>query len=168
MTDSDLLTSSVQTPIGPFSFTVLHGKVIEATFGRPQALRRRGRVVRDIPKISSSIRSYFAGEIRALDKVPVEIEGTLFRRSVLRKMRGIKAGKTLSYQGLAMRVGSPRASRAVGSACATNSIPLIIPCQWIDRQLWLWQKEESVATSIRRSGHARLRSLPISSAACSI
>ena len=128
MTDSDLLTSSVQTPIGPFSFTVLHGKVIEATFGRPQALRRRGRVVRDIPKISSSIRSYFAGEIRALDKVPVEIEGTLFRRSVLRKMRGIKAGKTLSYQGLAMRVGSPRASRAVGSACATNSIPLIIPC----------------------------------------
>lgn len=128
MTDSDLLTSSVQTPIGPFSFTVLHGKVIEATFGRPQALRRRGRVVRDIPKISSSIRSYFAGEIRALDKVPVEIEGTLFRRNVLRKMRGIKAGKTLSYQGLAKKVGSPRASRAVGSACATNSIPLIIPC----------------------------------------
>ncbi|MGA1279449.1 MAG: hypothetical protein ACO3YA_04000, partial [Candidatus Nanopelagicaceae bacterium] len=78
MTDSDVLTSSVQTPIGPFSFTVLHGKVIEATFGRPQALRRRGRVVRDIPKISTSIRSYFAGEIRALDKVPVEIEGTLF------------------------------------------------------------------------------------------
>ncbi|MGA0866298.1 MAG: methylated-DNA--[protein]-cysteine S-methyltransferase [Candidatus Nanopelagicaceae bacterium] len=128
MTDSDVLTSSVQTPIGPFSFTVLHGKVIEATFGRPQALRRRGRVVRDIPKISTSIRSYFAGEIRALDKVPVEIEGTLFRRRVLRKMRGIKAGKTLSYQGLAKKVGSPRASRAVGTACATNSIPLIIPC----------------------------------------
>lgn len=128
MTDSEVLTTSVQTPIGPYSFTVLHGKVIEATFGRPQALHRRGRVVRDIPTISQSIRSYFAGEIRALDKVPVEIEGTLFRRSVLRKMRRIKAGKTLSYQGLAKKVGSPRASRAVGSACATNSIPLIIPC----------------------------------------
>jgi methylated-DNA-[protein]-cysteine S-methyltransferase len=126
--DHEALTSTVATPLGPFSFTTMDGKVIESTFGQPRSLHLKSTFVRSIPGISAHIRSYFAGEFNALDLVPVEISASDFQDLVLRKMRGIKAGKTLSYQGLAKRSGSPRASRAVGSTCATNRIPLIIPC----------------------------------------
>ena len=128
MKGAELLSSSIATPIGPFSFTLSQGKVIEATFGQPRSLRRRGRLVRRVPGVSESIRAYFSGELDALEKIPVEISGSIFRSRVLRKMRGIRAGKTLSYKALAIKSGSPRASRAVGRACATNLIPLIIPC----------------------------------------
>lgn len=128
MLSAELLTSSISTPIGPFSFTVAQGKVIEATFGQPRSLQTRGRVVRTLPIVSASLRAYFAGDLKSIERIPVAIDGTPFQKGVLRKMRGIKAGKTLSYQALAVKAGSPRASRAVGSACATNSIPLIIPC----------------------------------------
>lgn len=125
---SQLLTTSLTTPIGPFSLTTSDGRVIEATFGRAKDLHTQGRRVRSIPGITGALRRYFAGEIDALDSIPVKVELSEFQERVLRSMRGIKSGKTLSYQQLAKKCGSPRASRAVGSACARNPIPLIIPC----------------------------------------
>ncbi|MGA2071278.1 MAG: MGMT family protein [Sedimentisphaerales bacterium] len=51
-----------------------------------------------------------------------------FARKVLDACKKIPSGKTVSYSQLASMAGSPRASRAVGSALAKNPIPLIIPC----------------------------------------
>jgi methylated-DNA-[protein]-cysteine S-methyltransferase len=123
-----LLTSSVATPVGPFSFTARDGKVIEATFGSSQKLRARGRIVRSIPVISPALRAYFGGELEALEMIPVELSATEFRTRVLRAMRKIPVGTTVSYKELARKSGSEDASRAVGSTCASNRIPLIIPC----------------------------------------
>jgi methylated-DNA-[protein]-cysteine S-methyltransferase len=51
-----------------------------------------------------------------------------FRRSVLTYLPAIGYGQTASYRSVAEAVGNPRAMRAVGSACATNPLPLVIPC----------------------------------------
>ena len=55
--------------------------------------------------------------------IPVELSATEFRTRVLRAMRRIPVGKTVSYKELARKSGSEEASRAVGSTCASNRIP---------------------------------------------
>lgn len=56
-----------------------------------------------------------------------------FRRSVLSYLPAIGYGQTASYQAVAAAVHSPRAVRAVGTACATNPLPLVIPCHRVIR-----------------------------------
>lgn len=55
-------------------------------------------------------------------------KGTDFQKSVWSAMRKITTGRTKSYGDVAAAVGKPRATRAVGSACGANPIPLLIPC----------------------------------------
>ena len=56
-----------------------------------------------------------------------------FRRIVLEHLRQVPYGATASYTDLATASGRPRASRATGTACATNPLPLVIPCHRIVR-----------------------------------
>lgn len=51
-----------------------------------------------------------------------------FRRLVLENLNYISYGKVMSYSAMARLIGVPRAQRAVGSACATNPVPVILPC----------------------------------------
>lgn len=51
-----------------------------------------------------------------------------FLRKVRERMQQIPAGSAMTYRDLAEAVGSPRAMRAVGQACATNRLPLVVPC----------------------------------------
>jgi methylated-DNA-[protein]-cysteine S-methyltransferase len=51
-----------------------------------------------------------------------------FRKTVLEHLPDVGYGQTVSYGELAAEVGHPRAARAVGTACATNPLPLVIPC----------------------------------------
>ena len=53
---------------------------------------------------------------------------TGFRKTVLEHLPDVGYGRTVSYGELAAEVGHPRAARAVGTACATNPLPLVIPC----------------------------------------
>src|SRR4029079_10618443 len=54
--------------------------------------------------------------------------GSGYRREVLEQLRHVAYGTTTSYAGLAAATRSPRAVRAVGTACATNPLPLVVPC----------------------------------------
>ena len=54
--------------------------------------------------------------------------GTDFQRRVWNSLRRIAAGRTRSYGEVAVDVGSPRATRAVGGACGANPIPVFVPC----------------------------------------
>lgn len=54
-----------------------------------------------------------------------------FRARALRALAAVASGRTLTYGGLARAAGSPRAARAAGSVCATNEIPLFVPCHRI-------------------------------------
>jgi methylated-DNA-[protein]-cysteine S-methyltransferase len=71
---------------------------------------------------------YFAGQRRAFD-LPLDWRLSAgFRRTVLSHLPEIGYGRTASYSAVAQLAGSPRAVRAVGSACATNPLPVIVPC----------------------------------------
>lgn len=65
--------------------------------------------------------------------LPLDIQGTAFQRQVWHALQGIPAGETISYGELAVRVGNPRAVRAVAQACAANGLAVAIPCHRVVR-----------------------------------
>ena len=74
------------------------------------------------------LRSYFNGEINAIDAITVDTGGTEFQRAAWRALRTIPAGKTATYAEQAQRIGRPRASRAVGAANGQNPVAIVLPC----------------------------------------
>ncbi len=91
-------------------------------------MRRKGfdEVVRELDE-------YFAGQRTTFD-VPVDLRlAHGFRLAVLGHLRQIAFGRTESYAEVAAAAGSPRAVRAVGSACAHNPVPIIVPCHRVVR-----------------------------------
>ena len=72
--------------------------------------------------------AYFNGELTDFD-LPLDWRLSRgFMRTALDVVYAIPYGETLSYAEVAARAGSPRAFRAAGSACATNPIPIVVPC----------------------------------------
>ena len=67
-------------------------------------------------------------------KFPLDIRGTDFQMKVWTALRDIPLGETRSYCEVAEMVGEPRAVRAVANACASNPVPLIIPCHRVIRK----------------------------------
>jgi methylated-DNA-[protein]-cysteine S-methyltransferase len=77
---------------------------------------------------AARLRDYFAGDLRALDGLDVDPAGTPFQRRVWAQLRTIPAGRTASYRDIAVGIGAPTATRAVGAANGANPIGIIIPC----------------------------------------
>lgn len=61
-------------------------------------------------------------------EVPLDVLGTAFQRRVWEELQRIPVGETRTYGEIAAAVGAPRASRAVGSACGANPVPVVVPC----------------------------------------
>jgi methylated-DNA-[protein]-cysteine S-methyltransferase len=79
------------------------------------------------------VEEYFAGRRTSFD-VPLDLSLSAgFRRTVLQHLSDIGYGRTESYAEVARAVGNPRAVRAVGSACATNPLPVVVPCHRVLR-----------------------------------
>lgn len=66
--------------------------------------------------------------------LPLDIRATAFQRQVWEKLRSIPYGQTVSYGDVAKSLGKPGAVRAVGRACATNPVALVIPCHRVVRE----------------------------------
>ncbi|WP_291474990.1 methylated-DNA--[protein]-cysteine S-methyltransferase [Corynebacterium sp.] len=81
---------------------------------------------------AAQLDEYFAGTRHDFD-LPLSLPGHSFRRTVQRALRGIPYGETRTYKEVAGSVGNPNAVRAVGTACATNPLPLVIPCHRVLR-----------------------------------
>lgn len=76
---------------------------------------------------------YFAGRRRGFD-LPLDFRlAAGFRREVLARLPSIGYGHTASYAAVAAMTSSPRAVRAVGTACARNPLPLVVPCHRVIR-----------------------------------
>ncbi len=73
------------------------------------------------------LEEYFAGERRTF-QLPLYIEVTEFRRRVYAELERIPFGETVSYGTVAERIKSPLAARAVGLACGSNPLPIVVPC----------------------------------------
>ena len=95
----------------------------------PRILRAPGR----LDDAALQLDEYFAGHRRRFD-LPVDLRlASGFRRTVLEHLRTIAYGRTESYATVAAAAGSPAAVRAAGSACATNPVPLVVPCHRVVR-----------------------------------
>ncbi len=75
---------------------------------------------------------YIAGTA-PLPQMPLDTRGTAFQRDVWQALGSTPMGEVISYRTLAERIGRPRAVRAVASACAQNTIALLIPCHRVVR-----------------------------------
>jgi methylated-DNA-[protein]-cysteine S-methyltransferase len=105
--------------------------------------------------LSDVMKRYFAGELAAIDELPVRTAGTPFQRDVWHALRQIPHGTTVSYSRLAEQIGRPKAVRAVGLANGSNPIGVVVPCHrvvgsngsltgyggGIERKRWLLQHE---------------------------
>ena len=65
--------------------------------------------------------------------LPLDLRGTAFQIRVWQFLQTIPAGRTVTYTEVAQAIGSPRAARAVASACARNRIALVVPCHRVIR-----------------------------------
>lgn len=95
----------------------------------PRILRAPDR----LDDVARQLDEYFAKRRTTFD---VAVDLTLargFRRNVVEHLRHIGYGRRASYADVAAAVGSPRAVRAVGSACAHNPLPVVIPCHRVVR-----------------------------------
>ncbi len=121
----------LDTPIGELLLAGDRHALHELGFpGGPKQRRAEpGWELRDIifTEAKSQISQYFEGMLKVFS-LPLAPGGTPFQLSVLAELRKIPDGVTVSYSEIAMRLGKPRAMRAVGAANARNPIPLIIPC----------------------------------------
>lgn len=91
----------------------------------------RGSTLEPAPKptpLSGALQRYFAGDLAAIDALPVATAGTEFQRSVWHALRRIPCGETVSYATLARRIGRDSAVRAVGLANGANPIGIVVPC----------------------------------------
>ncbi|HEX3546352.1 MAG TPA: methylated-DNA--[protein]-cysteine S-methyltransferase [Mycobacterium sp.] len=103
------------------------GKLADAV--SPRVLRAPAR----LDAVARQLDEYFAKR-RTVFEVPVDLrlaEG--FRRRVLEHLRDISYGHRESYATVATAIGHPRAVRAVGTACARNPLPVVIPCHRVVR-----------------------------------
>lgn len=78
--------------------------------------------------LRGAFHEYFAGTVDRLECLAVLYRGTPFQTRVWQALRSIPPGETLSYGGLARRLGEPKAMRAVGLANGANPIALVVPC----------------------------------------
>ena len=131
--------STLSTPAGPLTIVVSDdGSVRAAGFTEDvgellplvhPALREETTRVSDLGTVSTAVRSYFEGDVVALDGVPVEQRtGGAFMEHAWKVMRDIKPGEPVTYRGYAALAGRPAAVRAAAAACARNAVALFVPC----------------------------------------
>jgi AraC family transcriptional regulator of adaptative response/methylated-DNA-[protein]-cysteine methyltransferase len=93
-------------------------------------------IIRDEQAIAPALKAlldYIAGETPHID-LPLDVRATAFQRRVWQELMTIPAGETRSYSDIAEAIGLPRGQRAVGRACATNPVSIVIPCHRALRQ----------------------------------
>ena len=141
----DVAYRTLDTPVGPLLLAATgqglvrvaypnqgHDAVLQALADRvsPRVLHAPGR----LDLVARQLDDYFAGRRRRFD-VPLDWRlSTGFRSTVLHHLAtDVDYGRTASYGALAALAGNPRAVRAVGTACATNPLPVVVPCHRVVR-----------------------------------
>ena len=121
------------TPLGlvRVAFLDVDGDALESLAKRisPRILHAPAR----LDDAATEIEEYLAGRRTEFD-LPLDLRlADGFRRQVIEHLRDIGYGRRESYAAVAAAVGNPKAVRAVGTACARNPLPLVIPCHRVVR-----------------------------------
>jgi methylated-DNA-[protein]-cysteine S-methyltransferase len=140
----DVAYTTVDSPVGPLLLAATplglvrvaydiegHDRVLDTLSNRisPRVLRAPRR----LDAAARELDEYFGGRRQAFD-LPLDLSLSKgFRQLVQRCLPGIGYGQTRTYGQVAELVGNPRAVRAVGTACATNPLPVVVPCHRVLR-----------------------------------
>ncbi|WP_329059585.1 methylated-DNA--[protein]-cysteine S-methyltransferase [Amycolatopsis sp. NBC_01480] len=140
----DVAYRTVDSPVGPLLLAATEEGLVRVAFsveGHDDVLAELAGAVSPrilaaparLDPVARELDEYFAGRRRAFD-LPLDFRLSKgFRRSVLTHLAEIPYGTTESYSQVAAASGSPKAVRAVGTACATNPLPLVVPCHRVVR-----------------------------------
>jgi methylated-DNA-[protein]-cysteine S-methyltransferase len=173
MTDIQFFTETFSTPIGTMLLLTDEEEYARAldwedhTPRLHQLMRLQYGTVRLQPKsgpsaVRQAVEAYFAGTFAAIDTLPVKTGGTAFQREVWAALRTIRTGETTTYGRLAVRLGRPKAMRAVGMANGANPVSIIVPCHRVigadatltgyggglERKRWLLRHEGAIAATL--------------------
>jgi methylated-DNA-[protein]-cysteine S-methyltransferase len=140
----DIAYRTMDTPVGPLLLAATGQGLVKIAYAvqdhtavlqylsdtvSPRILQAPAR----LDEAARQIEEYFAGRRTRFD-LPLDWRLSRgFRRDVLHHLAQIDYGSTQSYAQVALASGSPRAVRAVGTACATNPLPVIVPCHRVVR-----------------------------------
>lgn len=140
----DVAYRTVDTPVGPLLLAATDLGLVRVAF----ASENHDVVLQNLseeisPRIldtparldgtARELEEYFAGRRHSFDIALDWRLSTGFRSTVLHRLPGIGYGHTASYAAVAQLAGSPKAVRAVGTACATNPLPVVVPCHRVVR-----------------------------------
>jgi len=137
---ADAVYSIARTSIGPLLVVETHQGVCRVGFPEEPEDVTLAAVARDLgPRIVRSdkitnetneqLAAYLEGDLERIERpVDFSLVHAPFRRTVLGRLLEIPRGEVATYGELARRAGKPRAARAAGSACATNPVPISVPC----------------------------------------
>jgi len=140
----DVAYRTIDSPVGPLLLAATARGLVRVAYGCEDHEKVLERLARDLsPRIlhaperldgaAREIDEYFAGLRHRFD-LPVDLSLTGgFRRLVLTRLRAIDYGQMATYRAIAVAVGNPKAVRAVGTACATNPLPIVVPCHRVVR-----------------------------------
>lgn len=140
----DVAYRTVDTPIGSLLLAATDRGLVRVAFaseGHDQVLQALAAGVSPrilsaparLDDVARELDEYFAGRRQVFD-LPLDFRlATGFRRAVLGRLPGIGYGTTASYAAVAAAAGSPKAVRAAGTACATNPLPVVVPCHRVIR-----------------------------------
>jgi methylated-DNA-[protein]-cysteine S-methyltransferase len=140
----DVAYRTLDTPVGSLLLAATPSGLVRVAYAREGhdrvldqlAQRISPRVLRAPARLDPAAREieeYFARRRRLFD-LPIDWRlARGFRRVVLDHLLEIDYGATASYATIAAAAGSPRAVRAVGTACATNPLALVVPCHRVVR-----------------------------------
>lgn len=121
---------TVDSPVGPLTLagigsTLMHVRMDEQTHEPDRSGWQPD--ISAFPDVVEQLDAYFAGDLTEFD-VDLQLVGTDFQRRVWTALRAIPYGETCSYGEIAVRIGCPAGSRAVGLANGRNPISIIVPC----------------------------------------
>jgi methylated-DNA-[protein]-cysteine S-methyltransferase len=140
----DVAYRTLDTPIGTLLLAATDTGLVRVAFASEdhdtilQTLSDRisPRVLHAPARLDAAAREldeYFAGHRHRFD-LPLDWQlAHGFRRTVLTHLPDIGYGRTASYAAVAQLAGNPKAVRAVGTACATNPLPVVVPCHRVVR-----------------------------------
>jgi len=129
-TKESLAIEILETPIGALRLVASARGLRRVDFAngaKPASHSGDDRAKAHLARAEKQLREYFAGQRREFT-LTLDPEGDGFPQRVWQALSEIPFGETLTYGQVAARLGNRAAARAVGRACATNPIPVVVPC----------------------------------------
>lgn len=109
------------------TLTADDNNLLRIDFGAQRQTNAIEKITPILNLAAQQLEEYFHG-LRRDFTIPLKANGTQFQQQVWQALTYIPYGMTHTYKELAETIGKPKASRAVGSACNRNPLPIIIPC----------------------------------------